>query len=71
MKSTEKAALLKPAEMAALLAAIGGVAAGFGLAWLLKDASVWLYLGFGLIVGAGLNHEIGKALKPKRTAEEA
>ncbi|WP_137972414.1 hypothetical protein [Pseudomonas sp. F(2018)] len=60
---------MKPTEKAALIAIAVGIAAGVGLAFLLEGASVWLYVGAGVIVAGAGYSQIVKQMAEERIAD--
>ncbi|EMQ6642060.1 hypothetical protein RXE51_005992 [Pseudomonas aeruginosa] len=59
---------MKPTEKAALIASAVGVAVGIGLSFVLEGASVWLYVGAGVIVAATGYSQIVKQMADERIA---
>lgn len=60
---------MKPTEKAALIASAVGVAVGIGLSLVLEGASVWLYVGAGVIVAATGYSQIVKQMADERIAD--
>lgn len=61
---------LKSREKIALLSTAIGIAAGFGLAWLLPDANTWLYIIVGFLVAISVNYELYKSATKKSEQSE-
>ena len=57
---------MKRTEKAVLISTVFGLAAGFGLTWLLEDANIWVYVIFGVCVAAGVHHEALKYMALER-----
>jgi len=60
---------MKPTEKAALWASVGGLIAGFGLAWLIPGAVWWIPVGFGCLVAGGLYSGIVQQMAAERIAD--
>lgn len=60
---------MKQTEKAALIAIAVGIAVGVGLAFLLEGASVWLYVGVGVIVAGAGYSQIVKQMAEERIAD--
>lgn len=60
---------MKPTEKAALIASAAGIAAGVGLAFVFEGASVWFYVGIGVIVAGAGYSQIVKQMADERIAD--
>lgn len=60
---------MKPTEKASIGAAVGGLIAGVGLAWLLPGAVWWVPVVFGCLVAGGAYGGIVKQMADERIAD--